>query len=443
MLEGTTATNGGGPNHLEREWTDAAGSRRVSATLLRIEGETLWLRRADGRTAKTSVAQLSDGDRVYLASLSEAKPQLPAVEIEEVAVEALPDAPEKADNKPGFVSTAIAGLSELVQSAPEIPHWLGTGDGKPQAVPAAIVYVRVSRDFLEHYFERSVDQREPVRDLVLGTRIVGTSETKGDTKLTLLPSTGKLTARIDFTGTVHATSRGYNGPVVMRNVSDSTFTAHKVVEFDESGLRVSPASVDAPTKLDIQSVSSSLPGLRGRIASRIGQRRVRSSHREAEAITSEHTADDIRRDFDARIDRSIDKLQAVLQAKIPDLQALDPNGQRKVRFRSTPECLEMVVVRQDASPHEWQLRPPLNNEDKDLTVRVHRTLFLSAIEDPKLIEDMAPLFAKLLEARSQKRKDNSVDTNGGGAALANSLVADAQWAIDREWLSLDYADAGR
>src|SRR6478609_9715514 len=51
-----------------REWTDVSGTRHARAALLRVEGEKLWLKSADGRLATTTLGQLSSADRQYVAS---------------------------------------------------------------------------------------------------------------------------------------------------------------------------------------------------------------------------------------------------------------------------------------------------------------------------------------------------------------------------------------
>ena len=51
-----------------REWTDASDTKRAHAVLIRIEGDTLWLRRSDGKLTKTTMSRISEGDRHYVAS---------------------------------------------------------------------------------------------------------------------------------------------------------------------------------------------------------------------------------------------------------------------------------------------------------------------------------------------------------------------------------------
>ena len=218
----------------------------------------------------------------------------------------------------GMTSWVIENVNDFVETIQQLPQWLEPSQlgASRSPVPAALVYVRVSGDFLEDYIERSVRQRKQVRDCILGTRIVGESDTTGQTRLTLNPSNDQLSANITFYGNVRARTRGYKGPVVLHNIADSRFQANKRIALDDFGLRVAPAAADASTRLRTTFITTSLPRLRGRIATRIAWRRVSQTHARAEAITSDHTADDIRSDLDKRINQSMANVQNFLGARL-------------------------------------------------------------------------------------------------------------------------------
>jgi hypothetical protein len=403
----------------QREWTDASGSKRARAILLRIEGDTLWLRRSDGKLTTTMISLISESDRQYVALW---RPQS--------------FAKSKSSSVP---SSVIESVTDYVETVQQLPQWLEQSQvgANRSLVPAALVYVRVSGDFLEDYIERSVRQRKEVRDCILGARIVGESDTQGKTRLTLIPSNDQLRANIAFDGTVHSHTRGYKAPVVLHNTSNSTFQAHKLIAMDDSGLRVAPSTADVSTRLRTTRISTSLPRLRGRIATRIAWRRVSQSHDQAEAVTSDHTADDIRSDLDKRINRSVARVQGVFGAKISALETGRSPMPTDVRFRCRADCVEMALIREDATAEERKLRPPPALDNSDVSVRVHRTLLTSAIEDPQLIQNLAPLLSKLLEARATQEGD------AGRAPAIGAQDSDAKWAIDLEWVSLDFKDANR
>jgi hypothetical protein len=97
----------------------------------------------------------------------------------------------------------------------------------------------------------------------------------------------------------------------------------------------------------------------------------------------------------------------------------------------------MAILREDATPEERKLRPPPAKPDSDVSLRVHRRLFVSAIKDPELLKNLTPLFVKLLEARANQ------EGGTGGRPEKGAEDTDAKWDIDLEWLSLDFKDANR
>ena len=132
----------------------------------------------------TTISNLSQRDRQYVASR---RAQLAASSTEP-------------SNEPSLPEAVVEGVTETVETIQELPRWLDPTQlaPDPAPVPAALVYVRVSRDFLEDYVERTIRRIKPVRDCVLGARIVGQSDMRGTTRLTLIPSDHQLKANIAF-----------------------------------------------------------------------------------------------------------------------------------------------------------------------------------------------------------------------------------------------------
>ena len=374
-----------------REWTDASDTKRAHAVLIRIEGDTLWLRRTDGKLTKTTMSRISEGDRHYVASR---RLQLPSE-----------------SNSLGVTSSVIENATHFAEAIKQLPQWLEPSQlgASRSPVPAAVAYVRVSGDFLENHIERTVRQRKEVRDCILGTRIVGQSDTTGQTRLTLIPGIDQLRANISFYGNVRARTRGYQRRVTLHNISDSRFRANKMIALDDLGLRAAPSAANVSTRLRTTFITTSLPRLRGRIATRIAWRRVAQSNARAEAITSDHTAADIRSDFDRQINQSMANVQNFLGASLRSLEIGRSPMPTDVRYRCKTESVEMGLVREDATADERKLRPPVALEDSDVSVRLHRSILTSAIEGPQLVQTLAPMLTRLLNALA-KQEDGADST---------------------------------
>jgi uncharacterized protein (DUF2267 family) len=400
-----------------REWTDATGTHHARASLLRFKGDKVWFKTADGRLTSTTLSRLSLDDQKYVAA------HVPRQD------------PGTNHTAKETVVTALDRLPSLKQAADSLK--MNNSDTPRRVVPAALVYVRLSRAFLEDYVDRTVHDRKPVSDCILGTRIVGDSDTTGKIHLLLRPTFGKLSGEIAFDGTVHSRTTGYNGPVIIHSVSDAMFRARKPISLDTSGLNVASATASAPTNLQTVGIESTLPRLRGRIATRIASRRNAALHMEAQDITSQHTAANIRHDFDKRIDQSVARIRQVFRLNVPGLDVDRDRGISVMRFRSTANYVEMAMVRQGASAEESSLRPPPVDGEPDLAIRVNRALFGATIGDSQLSQQFAPLLVKALEARIKAKAVAS-----GKTAVA-STDDGTKWSMDQLWLAMDFTDPAR
>jgi hypothetical protein len=402
-----------------RDWTDATGERHARAALIGLEGEKLRLRRTDGRQVTTTLSRISAADRQYVAIVRAQQADSTSRAQSQSLVQKV------ADQLPALASPS----AWLLKVHPAVLY-------QRDVVPATLVYVRVSRSFLEDYVDRSVSTTEPVQDNILGTSIRGTSATDGKVCLVLRPSDNGAVGEIDFAGAVHSATIGHNGPAVFHYASDTKFHASKAIVVSGTGVDLSPAVVAAPTQLRTTSVATNLPRLMGRIASRIAARRDASAHQEAEKITSQHTAADIRRDFDQSVNRSVAQMETAIRSNVPDLKTDDDHGPAVVRFRSTVDYVEMAMIRRGATDEELSLRPPQVEGSPDVAVRVQRVALGHAMVDPQINQNIAPWLAKIAAAHAARTTSASFTPTD---VVPNSI----KWSIDTNWLTFDFTDPKR
>jgi hypothetical protein len=371
------------------------------------------------------ITQLNEPDRQYVATPEPAADQIAAENSKQSA-----DGPElivKARGllpSPGDLSTGIQSLGRST-------------DQKLEVLPATMVWLRLSKGYLQDYVERSVDRKKPVRDYILGTTITGESHTVGKTRLLLHPSDSQALGEVEFVGTVHARTIGRNGPATLHYLSDSKFRARKRLKIDESGLSALPAIAEAPTRLTPTSIRTSLPRLRGQIAERIAWRRVANTRSQADAIASDHTADDIRHDLDRKINESVAAIQKTVHSQIADLKLDGEARPLLMRSRSTPEYIEVVMYRSGATPEEMRMQPSPVEGNPDIAVRVHRTILARALSDARLREKFAPVLAGLLETRI------APETVTVLPKAEQTPQNSTEWSMGLDWLTFDFRDSKR
>jgi hypothetical protein len=321
-----------------------------------------------------------------------------------------------------------------VAQSPIFLRQSGSAD-EPVEVPAKLICIRVSRDFLEDYVERTVHDQEAVEDKVLGAQIAGESETNGKTSIVLNTSDDHMSAEVEFVGTVQSSTVGRKGFAAMHYVSASVFRADKPIVLDDSGLNAAPATASVQTRLNTTRIDTTVPRIIHGIATRIAWRQDANSRSQAEEITSQHLATSISRRLDRQIDRSVAKVQETLRSQLALLEFDRASLPRDVRFRSTPDYVEIDMVRHGTTEDELSFLPPTIEGNPDIAIRVHRTVMKSVLVDSEVSRKLTPLLIKLLAGRIAQKTLAVV-----GAGIPSSQT---KWKIDHNWLAVDFTDAKR
>jgi hypothetical protein len=327
-----------------------------------------------------------------------------------------------------LITKAIEGAATLSKAAASVPVLVKPVEDKKVSAEPTLVWVHLSRQYLSDYVERNVNRKKPVHDLILGTTVEGESHTTGKTRLVLHPNERGALGDVEFVGEVNAATIGYHGPATLQQLSHSTFRARKRLMMGESRLIGLPASAEAPTTLTTTGLHVNLPGLRGRIGNRIAWGRVARSQSQANAIASDHTADDIRRDLDKKVNESLTEMHAKLKTQIAKLRAGDRNSAMMVRSRSGADFIEVAFCRRDEGVAEMSMpRFPVEG-NPDIAVRVHRSVLTRVASNPELREKFAPLFTGVLVSAPVVAGDPR--NNGRQLNVAN-------WSMAGEWLAFD------
>lgn len=338
-----------------------------------------------------------------------------------------------------FVDQLFSGALKHASTLGEIlPAEMSPSANDTTSAPAAVIYVRISRDYLAPRFERDVDRKKPLTDEVLGTQIRGTSHTRGQTRLTLLPSTDSVRAQIEFTGTCRSESRGTNGPAVLRLEADSTFRATKLLVLDESGFTTLPAKADADTEQRATDIGTLRNGPFSPIVERVARRRIQETQAEADRIASEHTAERVATDLDNRLDTAVDtlaeRLLAAAGVKPSELKSLASNGDGqplKIRFRSSRDHIELALCGTDATWSEFEQGLPTIDGNPHVAVRIHRSFVTHVAANSHKSPAISRLLANGMQAHLAKQTAALVESNAVPAAN------EPTWSIGLEWVSLD------
>ena len=257
LARGADALPPGSIEPAVRNWSDATGQFHTEATLLSTDQTEVHLRKSSGSIIGVPVSRLSDTDRAYLRE----RARTSGTSIEGTA-ESETTGLAYLVRKP-IVSDAIAAVR------------LGAEMSRPAAVPENMIYVRLSRPYLQHLAARDVSRRRAVHDNILGSPVTGVSQTDGTSTLALRPNSEFGQVELVFSGATTYHTVADAGPIQVHVSGVTEFSSSKAVWIDEHGMHVGKAVANTLTTSKITGIDTTLPGLRGRLALSIGGRPAR------------------------------------------------------------------------------------------------------------------------------------------------------------------------
>jgi hypothetical protein len=193
--------------------------------------------------------------------------------------------------------------------AEEPPRDQPAAQGNVDAATGPRVVVRLTVDLFRPLIDREIDETKPVDDVVLGTRVRGTSRTMGRPSLELLENESAASFDVQLFGTTTSRTVGQNGPAIIRTRADSSFGAAKRVTFvPGKGFQAEPARVNVNTRTTTESIESARRGPLGiaaRIVEREASEQVEAQRPQVTAIAREKARARIAAAFDRALDARV------------------------------------------------------------------------------------------------------------------------------------------
>jgi len=232
-----------------------------------------------------------------------------------------------------LIGNAGSALTKVIvsQKSPQVPQ-----DALLRLIEGA--QVRVTVTALNQIVRKEVDEHLNVNDVLLGVPLSGRARLQGATSLKLAADPARGVFDIFFTGSAVSQTLGDADKAHIHSRTVTRFAARKRVILDERGLTALPATCNATAKSTIVGTTSPLPGLRGRLASRIGWRQAQRQLAEADRISAQHSAAQICRRFDAEVATQLAEANQLLAQQAAEW-AKRSGGQLTLRFSTTDDHL--------------------------------------------------------------------------------------------------------
>ena len=420
---------------IAREWTDSTGRFHTLATFLGGDESQVRLRKQTGSTITVTMSRLSAADQHFVRSRSKNAERL---ERQAPSTSSPANTEALRLDRTELFRNAVAWLDEVKGSSPTerkrppISSVVGPSAESPLVsanaarLPENMIYIRVSTAFLRRWAEKETSQSAPVSDNILGTPIVGNSTTVSRTQFELQPNRQAAVGVLRLFGTTNSSTVGDAGPVQVFCSGVTQFQSAKTIWLDSQGIHQSPAVTNAQTHSTITGLQTSLPRLRGRIALRIGGNRAADSHAVAEAVTAQHVAQRVSRQFDGSANEEIGTFWATFTARMNSLAANNPMRPREWQASSTKEMVQLVALGAPGDGSGYVSAPTTDLAPADVRVDIHVAVIKSALGDATLKKAIGPTVAMLATAQRPDPADGST----------------INWSADRNWLSIAWGSTG-
>lgn len=172
----------------------------------------------------------------------------------------------------------------------ELVHAFREVFGKPN------VAILVGTPLLQKAVDRELTREEPVRQTILGTRIVGTATMNGTVSAKLLPSTDSAKIALAFKAKFNSSNTGYNGPVRLLTTGKGDIDLARTLEIDSSGFHLSGNKTDVELNTTIDAICHKMELVR-----KLAWKAARRQKPKADRIATQRLKQQVNRQFEEEV----------------------------------------------------------------------------------------------------------------------------------------------
>ncbi len=239
-------------------------------------------------------------------------------------------------------------------------------------------------------------QVQPVRTNLLGSRILGTSETHSDLDLRLIPAPDRWSLELNTDGNVRTRSVGLNGPVAVRTIGKSLFRSSTPIELLTNEIKIGTSRVFVNNQNRLQGIRSDYDGLPliGSLVRSIAADRFDDQR----GIADRFAADQIERNVRSRVDSQVRSKMSEATRRFSDV-VVGPLG----RLGLEPMVVDMETTSRRLLARyrvagDWQMAAftprPRAPYDSLMSLQIHQSAINNILEqmvprdEPVAIADM-------------------------------------------------------
>ena len=192
------------------------------------------------------------------------------------------------------------------------------GDSLNTRYRNANIRLAATQQLINRFMPQLDAVEEPVRDRILGARVLGRSETFTRLTVRLVPDPHRIRFRLEAQGTVASNTASDKGPVTFFSEGESTYLAHKLFLLDPSGLRSRQADALAHSQTRVKGLRSDYDGvlLIGSVVRSIARDQQQQQYQQLLAEIDQRVTQRARYRLDTESQRRLDEAQERLVGKL-------------------------------------------------------------------------------------------------------------------------------
>ncbi len=262
------------------------------------------------------------------------------------------------------------------------------------------VAVLISEPMVQTAVNRDVNRVRPVRDCILGTRIVGNASMNGFLTANLLPGVGAARVNVSMVGKIVSNNIGYNGPVRLRTAGYGDVNVSRTLTVNESGVTLEPTNARAVLRTKILAIEHKLGLVR-----KIARKRAAQQKPQADRIAVQRMRQQVGAQFASQTNQATEIMPLQALEKIgPFVKRLSLDEPTRLWGSSEQEIYIDSMLRRPDQLSAVVSRPAIL-EPYDAAVQIHE----SAIDN---------VFTPVLAGRtlSEKRLNELLENIGRSVA---------------------------
>ncbi|HJT35448.1 MAG TPA: hypothetical protein VJ783_25705 [Pirellulales bacterium] len=243
------------------------------------------------------------------------------------------------------------------------------------------LHVHLSQRLITAATDRPADDVEDVRDVILGTTVIGRGHTLGHVRTRLVPSERYALLETVIEAVNEAKTVGYNGPARVGSLSHTELNGRKRFMLDANGFAVWPANATAQTSSRTYGVWSNKHGCVDRLVRRVAQKRLGQQKAAGEHVAAQHARSRLERRLDGEANRQLAQSNTNYLERFRNPLFRTGHLPRELRFSTTAADLQLVALHDGPARLAAPLPPPEPEGGLAMSVRLHESLANNLAED--------------------------------------------------------------